>query len=210
MKYIFIIIGLLFTFSLVAQNDENITTLELEEKRYYNSLAFDFNMGGSSATSYKSGLGFRYAAGYKMNRWLNFGGGIGFEFLNFGRNSTICGIVGCDTYYGSNNLFIPLYAEVRGELAEWKVKPFYQVELGMGFKVKGENDNLDNRPKGVYFRPQMGWKFKGKNDCASSIGFGYLLQTSRENRDNSWGEDVYLEKKKRTYQRYFIQFGFEF
>ena len=193
MKYIFIIIGLLFTFSLMGQDDENISTLELKEKRYYNSLAFDFNMGGSSKTIYKSGVGFRYAAGYKMNRWLNFGAGIGFEFLDFGAGNY---------YYGgrNNTLFIPLYAEVRGELAEWKVRPFYQVELGAGFKIKSEFDNFDNRPKGVYFRPQIGWKFKGKNDFSPTVGFGYLLQTSRENRDYSSEEYINIENKKRKYQ----------
>ena len=210
MKYILIIIGLLFTFPSIGQNDENTMTLELKEKRYYNSLAFDFNMGGSSATVYKGGIGFRYAAGYKMNRWLNFGAGIGFEFLNFGSGYSDCGFWNCNSYYSNKTLFIPLYAEVRGELTEWKVRPFYQVELGMGFKIKGEFDNLDNRPKGVYFRPQLGWKFKGKNDFSPSVGFGYLLQTSQENRDSGWGDDIYLEKKKRKYQRYFIQFGFEF
>lgn len=210
MKYILIILSFLFTSSLIGQND--VKTLELGQKQYYNSLAFDFNVAGSSKTNYKGGFGFRYAAGYKMNRWLNFGAGIGFEFLNFGNALSHCGFWNCNSYsYRRNNtLFIPLYAEVRGELTEWKVRPYYQMELGMGFKVKGAYDDIDNRPKGAYFRPQIGWKFKGKGDFAPSVGFGYLLQTSVEKRDRSWGESIYLERKKRKYQRYFIQFGFEF
>ena len=195
MKYTLILICSLLVFSLSAQ-DDNIETLELKTPRYYNSLAFDFNMGGKGKdnSEFEGGIGFHYSVGYRMNKWLNFGAGTGFEFYNFDRKT----------------VFVPIYAEVRGEFTNWRVAPFYQVELGMGFKVPVEYDYFDNKPKGVYFRPQIGWKFKRNNNFASTIGFGYQLQTSTEKLDNSWGDDLYIENRKRKYQRYFIQFGFEF
>lgn len=193
MKYTLILICSLLVFSVAAQ-DDNIETLELKTPRYYNSLAFDFNMNGKGDRGFEGGIGFRYAAGYRMNKWLNFGAGVGFEFYDFERKI----------------VFAPIYAEVRGELTDWDVVPFYQVELGMGFKIPGEYDNFDNKPKGVYFRPQVGWKFKRSNNFSSTIGFGYQLQTSREKLDNSWEDDLYILDRKRKYQRYFIQIGFEF
>lgn len=193
MKYLIVVLFSFLSFVSFSQ-DDGIETDILKKKKYYNSFAFDFNMNGSNETYIQGGGGFRVAAGYKMNRWINVGAGSGFEFYNFENNTA----------------FIPLFAEVKGELADWKVVPFYSMEMGIGFRMKSKNDSWENKPKGFYFRPQLGWKFKGKNDFATTLGFGYLLQKSSEDYDYSWGEEIYREKIKRTFQRYFFQVGFEF
>ncbi len=199
MRHYIIFLFILSVLSLQAQDENalsNSLSKQSETPRFYNSLAFGFNMGrpGTDAVYMQGGLGFRYAAGYKLNKWMNFGAGTGFEFYDF----------------DAPTVFIPLYAEMRGELTNWRVTPFYIVEVGMGFKLRNGFSNYDNKPKGAYFRPQLGWKFKRKSGFASTVGVGYVLQTSRSKYDNSWGDDIYISDIRRKYQRYFVQFGFEF
>ncbi len=177
--------------SLKAQDEKEIN--------YYSHISFGFNLGNLQRSEFGSntksgGIGFRYSMGYEFNRWLSVGGGIGYEFYNF----------------DNPDVFIPVYAEIRGDLTEWKVRPIYSMELGWGVKVLSQFENWDNKPNGVYFRPAVGWKFQKRERFASSISFGYELQHAKFRRDDSWDDDLYIVNIKRLYQRYSINFGFEF
>ncbi len=203
-KILIILIINSFYFSLFSQ--EETTTLEIEKTRkYYTNISLGFNMGSVQeygSRNLKGGMGFRYAMGYNMNRWLNFGAGTGFEFYDFGIQYSWTRI--------DPIVFIPLFAEVRGDFLDKKITPFYSLQLGYGFKVPTENDDWGNKPGGTYFRPALGCKFKLTEKFSSSVSFGYELQHARYKRDDSWGEDPYINDIRRTYQRYFIQFGFGF
>ncbi len=190
---------LVFILSMVYQflyGQETAEKLNFQQK-YYNQISFGYNIGNLSDESetVSGGLGFRYALGYKWKKYANFGGGIGFEFYDFKEKPLV---------------FIPVYADIRGEFTNWKIRPFYNVEFGYGFKVKTENLDWDNKPNGIYFRPNIGWKFKKNENFATTIALGYQLQKAKYIKDYSWEDNKYIQEYNYTYQRYTIQFGFEF
>ncbi len=197
MKKILIILFTSISFFVTGQVVEEEKKEILNNKttgKYYNYLSFDFNFGASGEFYYQGGVGFRYSLGYKMNPKINIGAGLGFEFYDF----------------EFPTVFMPLYIEAKGELTNWRITPYYNVALGHAFKAGNRFENWDNIPNGVYFKPSIGWKFKRNEYFASTVSFGYQLQHAFFKRDDSWGEHISITKEKRIYQRYVIQFGFEF
>lgn len=170
-------------------------------KKFYNSITFSANLGGNFDDGIKSGLGMRTSMGHVFNSFLKVGAGIGVDIYQFKNN---------ENYSANTNIiFFPVFAEIRGDIMKNDITPFYAMELGYGFKTKGKWNNYTNQPAGIYFRPQMGWKFMMKNNVGTRVSLGYLLQSSKEKYGWGWGEDVHKEKHKKIYQRYSIEFGID-
>ncbi len=193
----------MFSSDVFSQSEE---PKKEEKNNYYSLMTLGFNLGRlnqeNDDTVMKGAFGFRYGMGYVMNRWINVGAGVGMEFYDIGWGNA---------FGGSPSIaFIPLYAEARGEFTNWRISPMYSLEVGYGFKIPSQYENWDNKPGGAYFRPALGWKFKKNENFASTVSLGYLMQHAVFKRDNSWEDYTDISKTTRIYQRYFIQFGFEF
>lgn len=194
MKNLLLIVFLFFSIQVMAQKveNDNINTL-----KYYTHLniGFNFNQGNEELDeSFTGGVGMRYSMGYKFNKRLQVGAGAGFEFYDF----------------YTPTAFVPVFAEIRGEIMPWKIAPIYSIEVGYGFLMPTRFNRWDNKPSGAYFRPSIGWKFKKGESFATSISVGYLLQHAKYLDDNSWRDYTSINEITRNLQRYSIQFGFEF
>ncbi len=94
--------------------------------------------------------------GYKFNRLLHTGVGIGLD------------------YYGDSKV-MPLYASVVGDLLKSRITPFYRANLGWGFAFDREWSRWDKSVGGVFFNPALGLRVN-KRRGAFIFLWGYRHQ----------------------------------
>lgn len=124
-----------------------------ENGLYHNASAF------IHTSSRAVGAGISYAAGYRFNKYLGLGGGIGFETNEFGEGRNI----------------IPIFAEVRGFLLSKKISPYYAIKAGYGAALRNEEFSLIGVEGGLYLSPEIGVRFGGGSAVSYFVGLEYKL-----------------------------------
>jgi hypothetical protein len=135
------------------------TEYAFKEKGWYN------NSSGFINFSYSGGAGVHHAIGYRFDRMLGIGLGMGVELHDF--NST--------------RKFIPIYAEARGFFFPKKVTPYYALKMGYGIGLKGYaewevSEQIEARG-GFHFSPELGMRFGG-GDVSYYAGVEYKIQNA--------------------------------
>lgn len=135
------------------------------------------------------GYSLQHSSGYKFNRFLSVGAGIGLENYTPGGNDPVT---------------IPLFAEIRGYLTQQRISPFYA--LGAGWSVIGKEqraidfwgweNNIQEWKGGWLAQGQVGYRIG--NHFMTFIGI--RLQRLTNNWDNSawnggYGTDRHLKKR---------------
>lgn len=117
------------------------------------------NTSGFFSFAFPGGAGLHHVMGYRFNRLLGVGVGVGVEThdFNFVRN------------------FIPVFAEARGFLLPKKITPYYALKVGYGFGLKDEINGTLDASGGFHFSPEIGVRF-GAGDVSYYAGLEYKLQ----------------------------------
>ncbi|MDR0872863.1 MAG: hypothetical protein LBN27_05265 [Prevotellaceae bacterium] len=91
--------------------------------------------------------------GYQFNPYLSLGIGTGIDF-----------------YSKRDNLFIPVFANIRVNFIDYKVTPYVSTDFGYSFS--GKYDNIG----GLYFNTAIGLSFKTSRKTAINISSSFDLQ----------------------------------
>lgn len=118
------------------------------------------NSSGFVNISFYSGAGIHHAMGYRFNRKLGIGMGLGIESNDFSTTRNI----------------VPVYAEARGFLLPKKITPYYALKLGYGFALKDESRFVTDASGGLYVSPEIGVRFGG--EISYYLGLEYKLQNA--------------------------------
>ena len=99
--------------------------------------------------------------GYRFNRKLGVGMGVGIESNDFTTTRNI----------------VPIYAEVRGFMLPKRISPYYAFKLGYGFALKDESRFVTDAAGGLYLSPEIGVRF-GAGEVCFYMGLEYKMQNA--------------------------------
>lgn len=109
-------------------------------------------------------------------------------------------------YDGYDTGIIPLYLDLKGDLLNTAVTPYYKISAGYGFvntDFDKPNPNL-NESGGILIHPSIGVKFYTRSTLAWLIDLGYRFQRY----DQSFDWDI--NPRRWTFQRTTFRIGIEF
>src|SRR5690606_2543714 len=109
------------------------------------------------------GLGFDAAIGYRFNRFLGLGAGMGIYLINI----------------DDEQRFIPAFLELRGFVLAKKITPYYNVRGGYIFPLQDSFFGFyDEAEGGLSFAPEIGIRFGG-DKRSFFAGAEYFLAKAR-------------------------------
>lgn len=114
------------------------------------------------------------STGYRFHPWLAVGAGLGFDNYEYH--------------------MIPVFAEIRGDLLNRAITPYYQLAVGYGWMTRrSDADTNFDYEGGLLMHPALGIKFNTRNRNAFLVEFGYRIQ--RYKREwNRTGQDIKPER----------------
>ena len=140
-----------------------------------------------NATSNDAGIGLMASAGFQYSNYLAGGVGIGYSQMSINQ--------GVRT--------IPVFLEVRGNLLQKPVTPFYNMAIGYGFALENRDFDIIRAKGGAYVYPALGLRFDRRSGTSFTMDFGYQFQAV-EITSNRWnGTNV----DEIQYQRFTIRVG---
>ena len=136
--------------------------------------------------------------GYKFNRFIGLGGGIGLNLINQGA-------------------LLPISLDIRGDLFEEKATLHYYAKGGYSLALYNRNDEIGwwgepiiedfKASGGLMTEAGLGVKIHGVSGIAWIISGGYRIQNLKESY-TSWGETKIVEDY--TFQRFTFNLGIMF
>ncbi len=138
-------------------------------------------------------MGIQNTFGYKWKSWLAFGLGVGYDNYNLDdRLSTI-----------------PIFIDIRGQITDHQVSPFYNIQAGYSIGLKDEDLLVAENEGGWLVHTSMGVIFNsnsGKN--AYTLDLGYRFQRIAFRREFPWNND--FDDYRILYKRLSIRAGIIF
>jgi len=164
---------------------------EFQERGLYHFSSFHISMANDAfRNDLTLGAGIHHISGFKFNRWLGAGLGVGIDYY----------------YPGSGETFTPVYAEVRGYTKAANFSPMYSIAAGYGFTSTNENTNIVESKGGLMFYPSIGFRMGGNPNANFTLDFGMKIQKGTFTYD--WGWE--LREQRMLYQRFIIRTGILF
>lgn len=142
------------------------------------------------------GFTLQHTSGYRFNRFLGVGLGLGLEqYVNGNSAAPVWSI--------------PLYAEVRGHLLDRSFSPFYSVALGYGQPIG--SGNAGSSSGGIYFNPAIGLRFPSTKLGHVTLDLGLKLQQlNRRDPQEWWGAPPFGAVERTLYKRWALRLGIAF
>lgn len=135
------------------------------------------------------GYGFSFLAGYRLNRFLGAGIGIGYDkFVN-------------DTA----EEVIPVFAEISGFGIPKNTSVSYSLGIGYSFARDNVEAGIVDAKGGLLIYPAVGLRF-GEGKLKYTIDLGYKFQKTQFTFRNVW-EGSTLHEQRLTYKRLTLRFG---
>ena len=157
------------------------------EKGWYQNSSGFLNM------SFFGGAGIHHVMGYRFNRMLGVGLGMGIESNDLQRSRNI----------------VPVYAEVRGFFLPKKITPYYAVKLGYGFALANQFIGTAEAKGGLHFSPEIGIRFGG-GDVSYYLGVEWKLQNATFTDNDWWGGGGGVFTETVSYRRIELRTGLLF
>lgn len=133
----------------------------IKEKGWYHTLMGGTVFSGRGLIFGNRGIvpfGFMldYASGYQFNRYFGLGTSIGFLLPSF-------------------EAFVPICANIRGNILKTSFSPFYDINIGYGLSLNGLVTS-GTRDGGFHFHPSLGVQFASDKKAHTVLSLGYLMQ----------------------------------
>ena len=146
---------------LVENSRERVPYVREPKPYAFKETGWYQNTSGFLNVSILGGAGISHVMGYRYNRMLGIGLGIGIETNDF-------------TAYRN---IVPVFVEARGFLLPQKITPYYALKLGYGFGMKNEANGTLDAKGGIHISPEVGVRFGG-GDVSYYLGIEYKLQNA--------------------------------
>lgn len=120
------------------------------------------------STELRWGAGLDYTAGYRINRFLGVGMGLGMDF--YARD------------------FAPVYLHLKGELFNKIVSPTYTLNAGYSFPLSEwfDDEEFLDKNGGWMFNPSLGVRIATTGAANLQLDIGYKFQYYTEKADWGW------------------------
>lgn len=135
------------------------------------------------------GFGFSGSVGYRFNRLLGVGAGIGYDKF----------------IWESGENIIPVFAEVNGFLSPSNSSLFYNLQIGYGFAQINDAYFLTEAKGGLMVYPSLGLRF-GKENTKMTIDIGYKFQNATFTYEDQWTRTTSSEQDV-LFKRLSLRFG---
>ena len=206
--------------SRIKLKDGSEFTAKIIENRPGHYIKISISAGQASTISYDliesiKDKNYRYKSKFLLPRGFYFDGN--YAFL-FGRSTTLSDLrvgmslggsanyrinpyfetgIGTEIsvlYVNANYLLVPIYARISGSVAEKRISPYYQFDLGWSSASSGNEAEQDIKTKGgLFLRPAIGIRFN-----KVKVGISYQLQNIETSFRNGfwWGGEDRTEEKR--------------
>jgi len=148
--------------------NHKLTPILYRERGVYSYLSPQFSFRNSGDGS-RIDVGIHLRLGYRLNRFVALGGG-----------------VGIDNYEGG--VYMPVYLEMSGDLLRKRITPHYQISAGYGYGASPNwpNNQIDG---GFMSFAGIGYKIHTQTKLEWTAVAGYKMQESTE-RENTFGGGI--------------------
>ncbi len=173
-----------------AAKREQRNTYKFREKGIYNTTDLSINFGQDMDGKVIPGFSIDNVTGYQFHRLIGAGVGVGYETFQMGAGQAV----------------IPVFGEVRGYLLKNMSTPMFRMQLGYGFGVKNERNNIVKTNGGLLVHPAIGYRFGAGSAANFTIDFGYKIQKASYTQpvwDGTWTQH-------HTFKRYTLRLGMLF
>lgn len=146
---------------------------------------------GNSGERYNEtpGYGFSFLAGYRYNRFLGLGIGVGYDKL----------------VDDSGEEVIPVFAELSGYIQPVNTSVSYSLGLGYSFAQNNRDFSITNASGGLLIYPAIGLRFGG-GKVKYTMDIGYKFQKATFTYLDLWDGQTTHEQRL-TYKRLTLRFG---
>lgn len=134
------------------------------------------------------GLGISASAGYKFSRWVNVGGGIGYDRF----------------IWESGENLVPIFAELTSYLSPKNTSLFVNCQAGYSLAFKDDDYLLISAKGGPMIYPSLGLRF-GRYKTKYSVDLGYKFQKAEFTYGQQWNTDT--AEQRVTFKRLSLRFG---
>lgn len=173
----------------------------IKNKKWYGNISMKGMPGYENYYSYGivpynysqslMGWNIEMSGGYKLRHFLQAGIGIGATTFHL----------------ASAKNFVPVYAELKGEITKTKIAPCYKLEAGYAQAIQSKINKNAHVKGGTFFSPSIGIRFQ-KQNTATQISIGYMQQNASEKY--TYEGTQFTEQYKRVYKRIFLNLGIDF
>ena len=116
-----------------------------------------------------------FSIGYRFRSQFCLGGGIGFDYYSFD--------------------YIPVYAEIRGDILKKRISPHYAMKAGYGLPTDFFGNTDDQLKGGLMLNPTLGLRFALPQRMNVLLEAGYLFQyTSRTRRSTDRVDEILFQR----------------
>ena len=164
--------------------------IKYRTKGYFNDTELALLMGerfSQWSPGISTAFSFSTVNGYRFNRFLKTGGGIGLDIYNF-----------------EGLMLMPVFLRVSGDLLKLPVSPFYVLDAGYSFLL---SESEENSKGGIMLNPAFGIKINSASGNAFIIKGGYRFQKAQE-EVIMWNDNRLLNQYE--FSRVVIGIGFHF
>lgn len=123
------------------------------------------------------GLGASVSSGYKFNRFLSLGAGVGYDKF----------------IWDSGENLLPVFAEVSGYLNQTNTSLFYNIQTGYSFAFKDNDYLLVDAKGGFMIFPSLGVRWNNAGSHSMTLSVGYKFQNAEFTYRNQWNANERFE-----------------
>ncbi len=135
-----------------------------------------------------NGLGFSFSSGYRFNRLVSVGGGIGYDRF----------------IWNTAENFVPLFAEFSSYFIPRNSSLFTNIQAGYSLAIKDEDFGLTEAKGGLMFYPAIGMRL-GSLENKFTIDVGYKFQRAALTYNDAFRRST--SEQRLTYKRLTVRIG---
>lgn len=137
-------------------------------------------------------VGISLTAGHQFKNYFAIGGGFGVDLYD--------------------DVLMPVFLDIRGNLGKGNLTPYYALDLGYSFPLgkwlnNDEFSNANNAKGGKFIYPAIGLKFATRSSLAFQMDVGYNFQQNERDLNLWWGNN---SVEKIWYKSLAIRMGINF
>lgn len=153
-----------------------------QNKGYEKSVEITGGIGVDDMQKFTAGVSM--VNGYRFNKYLYVGAGVGYEYL---KGLYISSYINGNSRksYDIRSL-LKVYGRVKANLSDRKISPFLSIDLGASISLSSNSIKMAN---GFMLEPSVGADFRTSDNQSVYVMIGYNIQSYQYDYFAIWSED---------------------